>query len=167
MGFIKKELSEYPINAFNSIGKDWMLVTTKSKEGKVNTMTASWGGLGVLWHKNVAFVFIRPQRHTFGILSEIDEFTLNFLPNEFREQYNYCGKISGRDEDKVAKCGFNVEGEVPYFKEANMVLKVKKLYCQPLDENCFIDKYPIDRFYSAKDYHHMFVCEIEELLVKE
>ena len=32
-------------NPFTLIGKQWMLITAE-KEGKVNTMTASWGGLG-------------------------------------------------------------------------------------------------------------------------
>ena len=50
-------------NAFQMIGKDWLLLTAK-KDGKVNTMTASWGGVGVMWGKQVAFLFIRPQRYT-------------------------------------------------------------------------------------------------------
>ncbi len=50
-------------NAFSTIGKDWLLITAEV-DGKVNTMTASWGGLGVMWHKNAAFIFIRPQRYT-------------------------------------------------------------------------------------------------------
>ncbi|MEG0388809.1 MAG: flavin reductase family protein, partial [Niameybacter sp.] len=40
-------------NPFQLIGKDWMLVTAEA-DGKANTMTASWGGLGVMWGKNVA-----------------------------------------------------------------------------------------------------------------
>ena len=44
-------------NACRMIGKDWMLVCAGD-----NAMTASWGGMGVLWNKPVAFVFIRPQR---------------------------------------------------------------------------------------------------------
>ena len=43
-------MSEYAIVApedfdqsvFRLIGKEWMLVTAKNQEGKVNTMTASW-----------------------------------------------------------------------------------------------------------------------------
>ena len=49
---------------FEMIGKDWMLITSGDKD-KYNTMTASWGGLGVLWNKNVVFAFVRPQRFTF------------------------------------------------------------------------------------------------------
>ena len=40
-------------NAFEKIGKQWMLITAADGE-KVNDMTASWGGLGVIWGKNVA-----------------------------------------------------------------------------------------------------------------
>ena len=43
-------------NAFEMIGKDWMLITAQ-KGDKVNTMTASWGGLGVIWNKNVVTVY--------------------------------------------------------------------------------------------------------------
>lgn len=52
-----KDLTE---NFFEAIGKEWMLVTSGSKE-KFNTMTASWGGIGFLWNKAVAFIFIRPE----------------------------------------------------------------------------------------------------------
>lgn len=37
-------------DVFTMIGKEWMLVTAE-KDGRVNTMTASWGGMGILWNK--------------------------------------------------------------------------------------------------------------------
>ena len=40
-----------------------MLITAGNKEGS-NTMTASWGGLGIMWGKKVATAYIRPQRYT-------------------------------------------------------------------------------------------------------
>ena len=40
-----KELNQ---NVFSMIGEQWMLVTAGTAE-RCNTMTASWGGLGVLW----------------------------------------------------------------------------------------------------------------------
>ena len=46
-------------NVFNMIGNEWMLVCAEAG-GKSNAMTASWGGMGVLWRKNVAYVFVRP-----------------------------------------------------------------------------------------------------------
>ena len=50
-----KELDQ---NVFSMIGEQWMLVTAGTAE-RCNTMTASWGGLGVLWGKPVATVYIR------------------------------------------------------------------------------------------------------------
>ena len=55
-----QELNENP---FKLIGDDWMLITAE-KDGKVNTMTASWGGLGVIWGRNAATVYIRLSRYT-------------------------------------------------------------------------------------------------------
>jgi hypothetical protein len=51
-------------NVFTLIAEDWFMLTAGTTSGGYNTMTASWGGLGQLWHKRVAFVFVRPQRYT-------------------------------------------------------------------------------------------------------
>lgn len=93
---------------FQMIGKDWMLITAE-KEGKVNTMTASWGGMGVLWRRNVVFVFVRHSRHTYGFLEAADGFSCTFYPEQYRQALSYCGTVSGRDEDKIAHCGFTVD----------------------------------------------------------
>ena len=60
-------------NTFTMIGKDWALVTAGTKE-KVNSMTVSWGGLGIMWGKPVAFVFIRPQRYTKNFIDQNETF---------------------------------------------------------------------------------------------
>ena len=51
------------VNPFKMVGKDWMLVTAGDENGW-NTMTASWGFMGVMWGKNAAVTVIRPQRYT-------------------------------------------------------------------------------------------------------
>ena len=63
MGFKKVDVKTLEMKPFEKIGSEWMLISA-AKDGKANTMTASWGGIGVLWGKNVATVYIRPQRHT-------------------------------------------------------------------------------------------------------
>ena len=45
-----KEITE---NAIKLIGTDWMLVCAGNQE-KCNAMTASWGGVGVMWGQDVA-----------------------------------------------------------------------------------------------------------------
>ncbi|MCK7517924.1 MAG: hypothetical protein MZV64_09550 [Ignavibacteriales bacterium] len=68
MPFESVDLENLSDNPWKLIGKDWMLVTAGNL-ASWNTMTASWGGLGVLWHQNVAFVFVRPSRHTFEFMN--------------------------------------------------------------------------------------------------
>lgn len=121
-------------NPFQMIGKEWLLVTAE-KEGKANTMTASWGGVGIMWGKPVAYVFIRPQRYTKEFIDAGDHFSLSVLGEDYRKTLNYFGTVSGRDEDKIAKSGLHVahENGTPYFEEANTVLVCRKLYAQPYD----------------------------------
>lgn len=165
MKSIKPE--ELQKNVFSMIGKDWLLVTAK-KEDKVNTMTASWGGLGVMWGKNVAFIVLRPQRYTKEFVDAGETFSLSVLGEEYRKTLNYLGTVSGRNEDKVGKSGLTVEHEeeTPYFGEADIVLVCRKLYAQQYDPSCFIDKSCDERWYPEKDYHTMYIAEIEKVLVK-
>ena len=90
-------------NPFSLIGKGWMLIT--AGRDKCNAMTASWGGLGVMWSKNVAFVVVRPQRYTKEFLDAEPAFSLSFLGDEHRKALSYLGSVSGRNEDKMARCG--------------------------------------------------------------
>lgn len=166
---MRKEIQpeQFDKNVFQMIGKDWMLVTAE-KDGKVNTMTASWGGAGVMWGKNVAFVVIRPQRYTKEFIDASDTFSLSILDNSYRKTLNYLGTVSGRDEDKIQKSGLTVEhsGNTPYFKEANTVLLLKKLYRQEMSPDCFIDKSLIEKWYPNADYHTLYVAEIEKILIQ-
>ncbi len=155
-------------NIFSLIGSDWMLVTAKKDDGSVNTMTASWGGAGVLWNKNVCFVFIRPQRYTYEFIENCDSFTLSFYPEGFREALKLCGTLSGRDTDKIKKSGLVPESldNTVYFSGAKLALKVKKLYKTRLCEDEFIDKSIIKAVYKAGDYHYVYVCEIEKAITE-
>src|SRR3990172_5440695 len=89
-------------NALKLIGADWMLVTSGDHDN-FNTMTASWGGLGILWDKKMAFCVIRPRRHTSGFMNSAPNFTLSFFGKNSRDTLLYCGTNSGRDVDKISQ----------------------------------------------------------------
>ena len=78
-----------------------MLITAGDQSG-YNTMTASWGGLGVLWGKNVATCYIRRSATNKEIrrLLERIPFTLSFTGPEHKQALSICGSKSGRDCDK-------------------------------------------------------------------
>ena len=81
MAFREIAIESLEFNPFTKIGKEWMLITA-GDETKSNTMTASWGGLGIMWSKNVATAYVRPQRYTKEFMDKADTFTLTFFKEE-------------------------------------------------------------------------------------
>ena len=154
-------------NVFSLIGDRWMLITAGTAE-RCNTMTASWGGLGHLWGKDVAFAFIRPQRYTKQFVDENDCFSLCFFGGEQMEALRYLGTVSGRDEDKIAKSGLTLThiDSVPCFEEASLVLLCRKLYVQTLEPEQFTDRAVADSCYPNHDFHDLYIAEIQKALVR-
>ena len=148
-------------NIFKMIGSDWMLVSAGDRTG-FNTMTASWGGFGILWHKNVCFIFIRPQRYTYEFIEKYDIFSLSFFSEDYRDVLKICGSCSGRDVDKIRKTGitpiYTDSGGI-YFSEARTVMECRKIYYQDINPQNFLDA-QIEENYPGKDYHRMYIGEI-------
>ena len=162
-GFKKINATELD-NAIKMIGDDWMLITAYDKDqNRVNAMTASWGTMGVLWHKNVCICFVRPQRHTHKLLAEQSRFSIAFLSEEHRDALKLCGKESGRDTDKLEASGLTAEelDGVPVISEADTLLVCKKLYEDEIREGCFLVPEVMETYRARKDYHTFYVCEIE------
>src|SRR5512137_697572 len=104
MGFRETRVELLTENPFKLIGADWMLITAGTADAN-NTMTASWGGLGVLWERKVATCYIRPGRYTYGFMEKAPFFTLSFFAEEHRAALRYCGTHSGRNGDKAKEAG--------------------------------------------------------------
>jgi len=153
-------------NVFELIGEKWMLITAGTIDS-YNTMTASWGGLGVLWNKNICFCFIRPSRYTYNFMEKSDFFSLSFFNKEYRDVLQFCGTNSGRDVDKVNMTGITpLEGftGTVYFAEAKLVLECKKIYYQDLDHTHFIESDIIEH-YPEENYHRIYIGEIIKCLI--
>ncbi len=166
MNFIESKPEQLIDNPFKLIGKDWMLITAGTQQS-FNTMTASWGGVGVLWQKQVSFCFVRPTRYTFEFMERSENFTLSFFEERYRKELNFCGSNSGRDTDKVKETGLtpiSKDGFI-YFGEARLVLACRKLYFQDINPGYFLEQ-GIHDLYPAKDYHRMYVGEIVSCLKK-
>ena len=149
----KLEVKDLKENFFEAIGKEWMLVTAGTKE-KFNTMTASWGGIGWLWNKPVAFVFVRPERYTYEFIEKSDYLTLSFLGEANKKIHAVCGSKSGRDTDKVKATGLK-----PVFTEG------RKLYADNIKPECFLDKESLEKWYDDAHggFHKMYIVEIENI----
>jgi len=163
--FTKISPEQITDNPFTLLDKVWMLITAGNKQ-KFNTMTASWGTLGVLWNKPIATTFIRPTRYTYQFAEEFSEFTLSFFDEKYRQILSYCGAKSGRDEDKIARTGLiPLETELGniYFEQARLVLECKKIYFDDLQNSHFIEP-KVEKHYPKKDYHRFYIGEIVNVL---
>lgn len=158
-------------NAIELIGDKWMLVTAGTMEC-FNTMTANWGGLGYIWRKPAAFVFIRPNRYTYEFTEKNSYFTLSFMSSEYKSALAICGKYSGRDVNKMEKAGlkgFETHHGSVAIEGADLVLECRKMYADMLNPEGFIDKTILSGWYDDKDQlpHKMYVVEIVGAWVKE
>jgi flavin reductase (DIM6/NTAB) family NADH-FMN oxidoreductase RutF len=154
--------------AFGVWDKTWFLLTAgdrpsgSASNASFNTMTVSWGGLGFIWGKPLAVVFVRPTRHTFGFMERAKDFTLCAFPESCREALNLLGTKSGRDSDKVAASGLTPIAlpsvRSPAFAQADLIMACRKTYWQDLDPAHFLAGY-IDPLYR-NDYHRMYFGEV-------
>lgn len=149
------------------------VLLTTCVDGKVNTMTISWGTLGIEWGKKIFTTFVRTNRYTKELLEKNPEFIISIPIDKIdRKILASCGTISGKDQDKIKINNLTLEdGEmvtVPAIKELPLTLECKVIYSQLQDR----DKIPQnikDTFYpegvkvSAGEndsYHIAFYGEI-------
>lgn len=164
--FKEIDINHLNFNIFNKLNNEWALVTARNCN-KVNTMTVSWGGFGVLWNRNIATIYIRKSRYTKEFIDNSNYFTISFFDEEYKDKLKYLGVKSGRETDKIKDVNFNliVHNDIPYFSESNMVIVCKKIYSDTLDDKHFLDD-TINLNYKDGDYHTMYIGEIEKILIK-
>ncbi len=155
---------EFQARSFELFDKQWALLTAGT-EGNFNTMTIGWGGLGTLWGKPVATVYVKPIRYTHRFMEENEYFTVSFYPANCRRALSVCGSLSGRDGDKIGVAGLHPRflGRAVTFLEAEKTLVLRKLYRQDLDLNAI----PADvksRYYVGEPPHTFYVGEVVEIL---
>lgn len=150
-----------------------VLLTTKAGE-QINTMTVSWGTLGIDWAKPVFTVFVRENRFTRELLEQNPEFTINIPYGSFDKKIlGICGTKTGRNGNKLDAAGLTLEApeiiSVPAIRELPLTLECRVIYKQAQDPQAITEEnkrkfYPqnVDSsFHSAnKDYHTAYYGEI-------
>ncbi len=166
-GFKSITAESIPGNIIKMLSEDWMLITA-GNETEFNMMTASWGGLGHMFSKPVAFCFINPTRHTYSLMEKYETYTLSFYTQAYRSALEYCGNNSGRDKNKVKESGLTpitTPSGSKAFNEAWMIIECRKLISQPLNQES-ISNEEIRNVWDGKQLHKMFVGEIINVWVK-
>ena len=168
MAFMKKSTGELQINPFTTIGKEWFLLTAGTPE-QFNTMTCSWGGLGVIWNVPAVTAYVRASRYTFEFLERGSKFSICVFPEEYRKALSFCGSNSGRDVDKVQATGLTpiaLDG-VPAFAEAKQVFVCEQMYGQMMSASDFRDQSLLDTFYGMDAMHKMYIGRVLGAYVHE
>lgn len=161
MAFTKINIAEQSFNPFEKIGKQWMLISAGTANSW-NTMTASWGGVGVIWGKPSATCYIRHSRYTKEFVDKSEYFTLTFLKDGHRDALSLLGSKSGRDMDKMHDSGLTsifVDGQ-PTFEEAELVLVCRKRCKSEIAPEDILQQEIIDNNYADRDFHTMYIGEI-------
>lgn len=158
----------FDVNPFIMLGKDWAVLTSGNKE-KANSMTISWGGFGVLWNKNVCYVFVRDSRYTKTIMDASGTFSLTFFQEGFsRSILMYLGSVSGSREDKMkmTHLHINYADGIPFIDEGNLVITCKMLSATRLTPDSFLDPDIQTSHYKDGDLHTMYVGEILQVMAR-
>lgn len=142
----------------------WFLLTSGVFDsGDYNTMTVSWGSMGIMWNKPFVQVVVRPTRYTYKFMEEHNSFTLCAFPENCRDALSLLGSKSGRDGDKIAESGLHVKAsriiEAPSFEEAELIIECRKMYWDDFKPGHFLDS-KIVKNYPNHDYHRVYFGEI-------
>ena len=152
---------------FSQFDKKWALLTAGELDN-FNTMTVSWGGLGTIWNKSVATVYVRLSRYTHEFMDNNDYFTVSFYPDDKKKTLAILGSKSGREMDKINGSGLTPvkAGESVSFKEAEITLVCRKLFRQRV-ELSNIPEEIVKACYGSGDPHDMYIGEVVDIIRKE
>jgi flavin reductase (DIM6/NTAB) family NADH-FMN oxidoreductase RutF len=164
------EYTEFIRETMAALADPGCLLATQGKDGTLNAMTIGWGTIGILWGRPVFVVLVRPSRHTWNLLEENGDFTVNVPPPELRKAVSVCGSKSRRDYDKFVETGLTpvpsqrvaapIIGECVIAYECRMIHKnqvVPDALAPAVLKDC----------YRSGDFHSLYYGQILGVLADE
>lgn len=175
---MKKQIDifEYAKEIINAIPKG-VLITSRAE--RVNSMTISWGSLGIEWGLPIFTAYIREGRFTAEQIQKNPEFTVNIPIGEFNKKIlGVCGSKSGRNIDKIKELNLTLvksnQISVPAIKELPLTLECKVIYKQtqvlselPLEiqQKSYPQDVPSSNPMNNKDVHIAFYGQIVDAYI--
>lgn len=165
-GFKSVTADKIPGNYIKLLSNATLIASGKGD--KQNVMAASWGGIGTMWEKPVAFCFLGTTRHSIATMDNGDTYTISFYTEAYSDAIRYCGSTSGRNTDKIKGSGLTpiqTPSGALAFSEAWMILECRKILAQPISGESVVDKSVAEKW-SKDGYHKMYVGEILNVWIK-
>jgi flavin reductase (DIM6/NTAB) family NADH-FMN oxidoreductase RutF len=101
----------------------------------------------------MAYVSIRPERHSYEIIKRTGEFVINLTTEALAEATDWCGVRSGRNFDKFKECGVT--------PEKSAIVAAPSIAESPISIECRVKQIiPLGS-------HDMFIGEVVNVAVDE
>ncbi|MDE7386280.1 MAG: flavin reductase family protein [Muribaculaceae bacterium] len=112
-----------------------VMVSCADSRGNDNIITVAWTGT-ICTDPAMLYISVRPERHSYDMIKETMEFTVNLTTDALARATDWCGVRSGRDYDKWAECGLTREPGVmvacPSIAESPLSIECKVQEIIPL-----------------------------------
>jgi flavin reductase (DIM6/NTAB) family NADH-FMN oxidoreductase RutF len=156
-------IAELHLHPFTTFDPEGIVLVSGTEVAKANPMTISWGMFGMMWGRPVAMAMVRRSRYTWEFLREARDFTLNWMPKDWSDAVQLCGRESGRNVDKFAATGMTpISGTVvqsPQIAESALSLECRVIYQSAVLPEQFVDR-SVLKIYTDTDYHDLFFGDI-------
>ncbi|MDR1054499.1 MAG: flavin reductase [Prevotellaceae bacterium] len=171
--FKKIEATELTDNIFKLVGEDFTVITA-GDETHYNSMTASWGGVGILFNNPATWCFLRANRYTLELMKKHETYTMAYFPEEYKDRVMYLGSVTGRNTDKMKNTTLTYvkthDGNIAY-KEAKLIIECKLIELTTVNPSDFYTekgKSFIEEAYTeVKDYHKIVLGQITSIWVSK
>jgi flavin reductase (DIM6/NTAB) family NADH-FMN oxidoreductase RutF len=170
MAKIAAGYTDYLQETMSALADPGCLLVTQGKDGSLNAMTIGWGTVGIIWGRPVFIVLVRPSRHTWKLLEENGDFTVNVPTPELRKAVHVCGSKSRRDCDKLAETGLT---PIPSLHVAAPIIEQCAIHyeCRTIHKNNVepdaLAKAVLKDCYRSGDYHTLYYGHILGVLADD
>ena len=115
----------------------------------------------------MATVYVHKTRYSKHIFDHAKYYSICFMDQEHKNQLGYFGRVSGRDENKMEKCGMTVNNQdvAPYFEESSVVILCKVMGKSDFDQKSVDEN--VYEWYQEEGVHSQYYGEIVKVLVKD
>ncbi|MDE6802594.1 MAG: flavin reductase family protein [Muribaculaceae bacterium] len=122
-----------------------VIVSCADLKGNSNLITVAWTGT-ICTDPAMCYISVRPERHSYAMIKETMEFTINLTTKAMAQATDWCGVRSGRDHDKWAATGLT--------PEPGVMVSAPAIAESPLSIECRVKEIlPLGS-------HHMFVAQV-------
>ena len=160
-------------NVFKLVGQDFTVITAGT-ELNYNSMTASWGGWGILFNEPTTWCMLRANRYTLEYIRKENLYTMCYFDDVYKDQVMLFGSASGRDSDKMKRHTLTPvetpERAIAY-KEAKLILECELVEVTTVHPDDFLTAdsrtFITEAYAEAHDYHKLVFGKIIGMWVKK